>query len=247
MLEQDRKFSYACDAFWYMSVAGFRRLLEFGVLEHLLPRLEADTAKPCAALEVLLSLSSVDNFAHAPLLVSHGIIDRLGNLLRNRRSIDIVRGKACEVLTAVLGGGSSVAVDIAMQDGLIPVLVAFASRNNAYRGIAAKVLICMCLRGTEAHRRALVVGGALPLFTKLMQHMPLTVDPKRPKDRVVGDLSFLMLLLHETRQLLRTAKVLDAEAAAAVPLAAASSATKACCVPRAELERLLEHWHQEVR
>jgi hypothetical protein len=99
MLKRDHTFSYACTVLRCLGAAGLRRLLELGVLEHLLPRLDEDTGMQYAALGLLLPINSIDHFAHAPLLASHGIVGKLiGWWASAKRMVCAGRRAWCDVL-----------------------------------------------------------------------------------------------------------------------------------------------------
>jgi hypothetical protein len=242
----------ACLAFSDLSGTGVRRLLDLGVLDLLLPHLDEacdSDLRQSSALDILQQIGQTEGGVHAPLLASRGIVGSLGELVRrhDRDDEDSFRGKACAVLAVVLRGCTSVEVDIAVQDDLLSVLVAFASRDRFHRRIVAEVLMWMCLRGTEAHRRALVVGEVLPLLSQVVQREALRSAARRTEDHGRLNIGLILDLLRSISLLLRTAKSLDAEADAALPPAAAAKTTKAQRISRAGFEALQEHWHPEVR
>jgi hypothetical protein len=253
VFERRDSFHRACNAFRRVNAAGVCRLLELGVLDHLLPCLATDARDEysvihrCSAMDLLLQIVQSD-FAHTPLLVSRGIVGKLDRLVRDCLS-DSVRSKACVVLAAVLCGCSPVDVDSAVQGGLIPVLVAFFRHDSSRGHTAVRALTYICLRGNDAHRRALVAGDVPPLLAEMALRRTRDSAALQPKMRLREEIDFVLDQLRALSLLLRTTKALDAEAAMTVPPAAAAAArtTKAQCISRAELEPLLEHWHPSVR
>jgi hypothetical protein len=260
-----------CMAFGHVSAAGVHRLLELGVLELLLPRpgekSNGTSFRQCSVLDALKPISRTSGFAHASLLASRGIVDRLSGLVRDSEC-DGVRIRACAVMAAVLHGSTTAEVNAAVQDGLIPTLLAVA-RNENNRQHAAQVLTSMCLRGNDVHRRALVAGGALPLVVNAVQQelsssalipweddlvmLPQGAQVHRAMMEHIDD---LLDQLQAVSLLLQTAKRMDEEEAAAVagpraPTAAAvadpHTTTKAQCWTRADLEPKQEHWSPAVR
>jgi uncharacterized membrane protein YozB (DUF420 family) len=75
------------------------------------------------------------------------------------------------VLAAVLFGSTAVEVDVAVQGGLLPVLFALPSCNSLNDHFAVQALTYICLHGTDAHRRALLVAHCLPLLMEEARHM----------------------------------------------------------------------------
>jgi hypothetical protein len=142
-------------------------------------------------------------------------------------------------------------VDSAVQGGLISVLVAFFRRDSSRGHTAVRALTYICLRGNDAHRRALVAGDVPPLLAELALRTTRNSAALQPEMRLREEIDFVVDQLRALPPLLRTAALLDAEAALAVPPAAAAAGaartTKAQFISRAELEPLLEHWHPTVR
>jgi hypothetical protein len=235
-------FNVACLALRSSTAGGVRRLLERGVLDSLMPRLETDRPSD-AMLSLLLHISRTDDGAHVGVLVSRGIIGKLGELI-DRLGEDAVRRRACGVLAAVLYGSTAVEVDVAVQDGLIPVLVARSACDSFNDHFAVQALTYICLRGTDAHRRALLAANFLPLLLEEARHMAGSSDhdARRTELQVRKEVGFALDLLSALSLLLRTASPMDAEAAVV-----ASSSPKAAHVLRAELAALGEHWHPAVR
>jgi hypothetical protein len=302
LFDQQDTFSFACDTFQSIGAAGFRRLLDVGVLDYLLPRL-APASDASFEQSPALGLLQQIGQSHAALLASGDILTKLGQLVR-RHHDDFRRAKACAVLAVVLRASTfaEAEVDSAVQDGLIPVLVRFAGSEH-HEDVAVRVLMLICLRGTDAHRRALVEGNVLPLLARVVQRRMPRSAASRPDQRALDEIHALYLQLDQLRALrrelgldvgdalppsgswladaaqnntfssaakkpekqdrrevdalldqlralallLRTATMMDAEAAVATPPATAAAVRKAQCISRAEFELLLEHWHPEVR
>jgi hypothetical protein len=246
MFEDDLMFPIACHAFHQINAAGVRRLLDLGVLDYLLPHLEeASVVSPrqSDALELLQHIGR----SHAAVLVSGGILSKLCKLLRCHPD-DFRRARVCAVLAVVLHGCTSAEVDSVVQGGLIPALFAFASRHLDTTVATVQVLVHICLRGNDAHRREMVVGGALPLFVQVVQQWTLDSAAMRPEQHDQADIDIILHLLRALSLLLRTATALDAKVAVvSASAAAAARTTKVPCISRVELEPLLEHWHTGVR
>jgi hypothetical protein len=235
-------FNVACLALRSSTAGGVRLLLERGVLDSLLPRLETDRPSD-AMLNLLLHISRTGDGAHVSVLVSRGIIGKLGELT-GRHGEDAVRRRACGVLAAVLYGSTAVEVDVAVQDGLIPVLFALPSCGSFNDHFAVQALTYICLRGTDAHRRALFAAHFLPLLLEEVRRMAGSdQDARRTELQVRKEVGFALDLLSALSLLLRTTSALDAEAAAAAP----SSPKSATHVARVALAALGEHWHPAVR
>jgi hypothetical protein len=209
-----------------------RCMLEHGVLSHLLLCLEADRPS-VSALNLLQHIGWSDDCAHAALLVSRGIIGKLGKLIR-RHGEDAVRRRACGVLAAVLYGSTAVAVDAAVQDGLIPVLVAFPRANGGGHEVAMQALTYMCLRGNDAHRRALVAGNVIPLLMEVARH-------GTPRSSGVPELP------PERNDRLKIDALLDLLRALSLLLRAARE-TNVQCIWRADATKpVLKNWRPDVR
>jgi hypothetical protein len=172
-------------------------------------------------------------------------------------------------MAAVFHGSTSAEVDTAVQEGLIPILLAVA-RNENNRQCAAQVLTSMCLRGNDVHRRALVAGGALPLVVNAVQQelscsalipsegdlvtFTLREGGQVPRE-MMEHIDDLLDQLQAVALVLQTAKRMDEEAdALAGPRAPTTAAvadphttTKAQGRTRADLEPKPEHWSPAVR
>jgi hypothetical protein len=234
-----------------MNAAGMRRLLDLGVLDYLLPRLaeaSESESRQCSALNLLQQIGRSGGGANAPLLVRRGILTKLREMVQWHRD-PFLRDEACAVLAVVLRGCTSVEVDVAVQDGLISVLVAFFRRGSSRCHTAVPVLTYICLRGSDAHRRALIAHDVLPVLVEMALRRTHNSAALQPELRFREESDFVLDQLRALALLLRAAKSLDAKADAAIPPAAATKPSTAQCISRADLEplRLLDHWHPEVR
>jgi hypothetical protein len=147
-------------------------------------------------------------------------------------------------------GSKSAEVETAVQDGVISVLLTFASRNPSSHFQAVQALMSLCLRGTKAHRRVVLAADVVPMLTGAMRHVTLSGDPRQPKQHSYKLLIFVANLLHAQLLLLRTAKRMDAEAgvALATPSVVASRPTKVGgCISRADIEQWCQCWHPMMR
>jgi hypothetical protein len=184
--EDGNMFDLRYSGFKHLNAAGMSLLLDRGgVFDRLLQRLATDVRDGHSvehAMEFLLHIAQSDDGAHASLLTSRGIVGKLTQLLRDCVS-DFVRSKVCVVLAAVLRRCTPVDMDSVVQGGLISVLVAFFPPDACRGHTAVRVLTYLCLRGNDAHRRALVVGGALPLLTEVAQRRTYDSAASRPDRR----------------------------------------------------------------